>query len=70
MDTRQWKNEGKLPGVPMIIKDGSSGKYHNIYKKGSSCQQTQGSGMLGMPVRNLTAERECQNGRSVQLAKE
>ena len=62
------KSEANLPKVPMIIKDGSGGKYHKIYQKGNSSQWIHRSEMLGMSVINFTAECEYQNGKSAKLA--
>jgi hypothetical protein len=50
-------------------RSGSSGKYHNIYQKGSSCQQLHGSDMLGRSVQNLKAECKCRNDRSAKIVK-
>ena len=68
IDQNSWqKSEGNLPEVSMIIKDSSSGKYHNLCWKGSSCQQIQDSGMLGRSVRDLIANHKCQTEEPSEL---
>jgi len=70
MGQNGWqKSEGSPTEVPMFIKDGSLGQYHNLWKNCSSCQCLHGSNTLGRSVTIANTDRQCQNGRSARNRK-
>ena len=71
MDQNSWqKSEGNPPEVPTFIKDGSTDKYHNLYKISSSYQCMHGRNMLGMFVRIASTVHEFPNVMSARIEKQ